>query len=251
MSILAEMIRRAARHARSFRGQLSTSLVRPLLDTLLPQDCLLCASPAGSQLICPACVADLPTLPTPACPRCALPSPQGEICGRCQRHPPHFDRLIALYPYSFPLDRMIQRLKYGHQLALAAWFGEQLAATARNLDFDLIVPMPLHPARLTERGFNQAMEICRPLAHATNLPIDSSCCQRIRPTSPQEGLSLLARRRNLKNAFACNTDLGGRHILLVDDVVTTGASVNECARTLRLHGAAEITVLTVARTLLQ
>lgn len=240
MSILAEM----------FGASPTKNKVRQrLLDMVLPQDCLLCRTPSGSALLCEDCVAELPRLPEPACPRCALPSPQGEICGRCQRHPPHFDRLIALYPYSFPLDRMVQHLKYGHQLALAEWFGRQLAAACAGKPFDLVVPMPLHSSRMAERGFNQAMEISRPLAGEHQRPLDSTCCERIRPTLPQEGLTLRERRRNLKNAFACNTDFGGRHILLVDDVVTTGASASECARTLRLHGAAQITVAAVARTL--
>jgi predicted amidophosphoribosyltransferase len=155
MSILAEM----------FGGSPTKNNARQrLLDMVLPQDCLLCRAPSASALLCTDCAGELPRLPQPACPRCALPSPQGEICGRCQRHPPHFDRLIALYPYRFPLDRMIQHLKYGHQLALAAWFGQEIAHACANESFDRIVPMPLHPSRMAERGFNQAMEICRPLA---------------------------------------------------------------------------------------
>lgn len=238
MSILAEM------------SGLAGGFRKTLLAALLPQDCLLCASCSGNALLCPACAAELPRLPQPACPRCALPNPQGETCGRCQRHPPHFDRLIACYPYRFPVDRLIQRLKYGHQLALAGWFGDQLAASCAALTFDRIVPMPLHPERMAVRGFNQATEISRALASVRALEIDNPCCERVRTTKPQEGLTLRARRRNLRNAFACNIDLDGQHVLLVDDVVTTGASVNECARTLRLHGATQITVATVARTLL-
>ncbi|MFA7290760.1 MAG: ComF family protein [Rhodocyclaceae bacterium] len=238
MSILAEM----SGMADAFR--------RTLLTTLLPQDCLLCASPSGNTLLCTACANELPRLPQSVCPRCALPSPQGETCGRCLRHPPHFDRLIACYPYSFPVDRLIQRLKYGHQLALATWFGQQLAASCATLTCDRIVPMPLHPTRMAERGFNQASEIGRALAQARAQTIDNRSCERVRPTTPQEGLTLRERRRNLKNAFACNADLSGQHVLLVDDVVTTGASASECARTLRLHGATQVTVATVARTLL-
>ncbi|MCP5268269.1 MAG: ComF family protein [Zoogloeaceae bacterium] len=230
-----------------------------LINAVLPQDCLLCASPSGSELLCADCLADLPQLPVTCCPRCALPSPLGEICGRCQRHPPAFDALIAAFPYAFPIDRMIQRFKYGQQLALAGWFGRQLAAccnryiqspTPAQQMFDLIIPMPLHKNRLAERGFNQAMEISRQLSHDLAVPIANHICTRTRDTAPQEGLSLKERRRNLKAAFACNTDLRGKHVLLVDDVVTTGASIGECARTLRLHGAAHITVATVARTLL-
>ncbi|MBK9444941.1 MAG: ComF family protein [Betaproteobacteria bacterium] len=244
MSILAEKVRMFG------MSGLMRNCQQTLLSALLPQDCQLCASPSGDDLLCPACAAELPRLPKTACPRCALASPAGETCGRCQRHPPHFDRLIACYPYSFPVDRLIQRLKYGHQLALTAWFGQQLAAACATLTFDRIVPMPLHLGRLAERGFNQATEISRTLARERAMTIDNGCCERVRATTPQEGLTLRERRRNLRNAFACNSDLNGEHVLLVDDVVTTGASVNECARTLRLHGASEITVLTVARTLL-
>ncbi|MDQ5879895.1 MAG: hypothetical protein QG638_2632 [Pseudomonadota bacterium] len=234
----------------SILAEKAQSLRTWLTDTLLPQDCLLCASLAGGNLLCPACLTDLPRLAATCCPRCALLSPQSEICGRCQRHPAHFDALIALYPYAFPIDRMVQKLKYGHQLALADWFGEQLGDTCRELNADLIIPMPLHAKRLRERGFNQAMEIARPLGRITGIPVSVSFCERQRETSPQEGLSLRERRRNLKDAFACSGDLDGRHVALVDDVVTTGASVDECARTLRLHGAGSVTVVAVARTLL-
>lgn len=236
MSILAEKLGRVR---------------RTLLDIVLPQDCLLCGAASGSALLCPACHDELPRMPAETCPRCAQPTPQGEVCGRCQRHPPHFDRLSSVFPYAFPIDRMLQQLKYGHQLALAAWFGEMLAgAPVAGEEIDLIVPMPLHPQRLHERGFNQAIEIARALAHRLDRPLDTAICVRTRDTSPQEGLSLLARRRNLRNAFACTGDLSGKRILLIDDVVTTGASVNECARTLRLHGAVQVNILAVARTLL-
>lgn len=235
MSILAEK-------AAAFR--------RGVLDRLLPQDCLLCSAAAGDALLCAACAADLPQLAAARCPRCAQPGPANETCGRCQKTPPHFDAMRAPHPYAFPVDRMIQQLKYGHQLAIADHFGEQLAAACRGIAADLIIPMPLHATRLAERGFNQALEIARPLARATGIPIDSRCCARERPTSPQEGLSLAERRRNLRNAFFCSTDFAGRHLLLVDDVATTGASADECARTLKLHGASRVTVAVVARTLL-
>lgn len=234
MSILAEKCSR-------FGGK--------LLDALLPQECLLCSAASGSALLCEDCLRELPRLPQPLCPRCGVPSPTGEICGRCQRHPPHFDALVAALPYAFPIDRMLQHFKYGHQLSLAAWFGERLAATAAMLQADLIIPLPLHPRRMAERGFNQASEIARPLARRLQLPLDTDICARTRETAPQEGLTLLQRRRNLRNAFACCSDLSGRRILLVDDVVTTGASVGECARTLKLHGAAHVTVAAAARTL--
>lgn len=236
MSILAEKIR---------------SLRARLIDTLLPQDCLLCAAASGRELLCPRCAQDLPKLPANRCPRCDQPTPSGPVaCGHCQTNEPHFDALRALHPYAFPVDRMVQQLKYGHQLAIAAYFGEALPALCHDLDADLIIPMPLHPERLAERGFNQALEIARPLARKRGIPIDTRSCTRKRPTSPQEGLSLAERQRNLRNAFSCSTDFSGRHLLLIDDVATTGASADECARTLKLHGAASVTVIVVARTLL-
>lgn len=234
MSILAEKLRNAGRY---------------LLDAALPQDCLLCAAPAGSDLLCRACAAELPRMPASQCPRCAQPTAGGETCGQCLRHPPRFDALVAAFPYAFPVDRMLQQLKYGHQLALAAWFAERLGAVTEGLAADMIVPLPLHPLRLRERGFNQALEIARPLVRRLGIPLRTDVCLRQRATEPQEGLSLLQRRRNLRQAFACRADLAGLRVLLIDDVVTTGASVGECARTLKLHGAAQVTVATVARTL--
>lgn len=223
---------------------------RRLLDLLLPQDCLLCSAASGSALLCPDCAGELPALPAGRCPRCAQPGHAGIACGRCQRHPPHFDALLALHPYAFPVDGLIRQLKYGHQLAIAGHFGTALAETIRGTEVDLVVPMPLHPARLAERGFNQAWEIARPLARANGLACDVTSCTRRHSTVPQEGLSLDERRRNLRNAFFCSADYGGRHLLLVDDVATTGASADECARTLKLHGAGRVTVAVVARTLL-
>lgn len=234
MSILAEKLGAAGRR---------------VLDAVMPQDCLLCAAPAGGTLLCPTCATELPRMPAPTCPRCALPTSGGETCGRCLRHPPHFDRLLACFPYAFPIDRMLQQLKYGHQLALARWFGEQLTGVADGLAFDVIVPMPLHPRRLRERGFNQALEIARPLARRFSAPLLPDLCRRQRDTTPQEGLSVLQRRRNLRAAFSCDADLGGQRVLLIDDVVTTGASVGECARTLKLHGADRVMVATIARTM--
>lgn len=249
----------------SILAEKTAAFRRRLIDALLPQDCLLCSAPSGSAPICADCAGELPPLPTPLCPRCAQPGGTNETCGRCQRHPPHFDRLIAVFPYTFPIDRMVQRLKYGHQLALADWFGKQLALACVDVAADLIAPMPLHPRRMAERGFNQALEIARPLAQSLATRFDHDrvsagaaqiarpaiwhCCERLRQTTPQEGLTLRERRRNLRGAFACTEEVAGRHVLLVDDVVTTGASADECARTLKLHGAARVTVAAVARTL--
>lgn len=225
-------------------------LVRAAIGGMLPQDCHLCGTPSGHQFLCPACIADLPCLPARLCPRCAQPLATGEICGRCQTHPPGFDRMIPVFPYAFPIDRLVQQLKYGHRLSLAGWLGEQLARACQGIPADLVVPMPLHPARLAERGFNQAAEIGKLVAQRLALPLDTASCCRTRVTSPQEGLDLEQRKRNLRNAFHCRADLEGKRLLLIDDVATTGASADECARTLKLHGASQVCVAVVARTLL-
>jgi len=216
---------------------------------LLTQDCLLCADISERNLLCDACAAELPRLPQERCPRCALPTPNSEICGRCLANPPHYDSTQSAFVYDFPLDRLIQSFKYGHQLALAAYLGRQIAALAEGVEADRIIPLPLHPERLRERGFNQALELARPVGRATGLPIDSQSCQRVRHTPAQAALAWRERVKNIRGAFHCTQDFSGKRLLLIDDVMTTGASLDECARTLKLHGAASVSVLVVARAL--
>ena len=228
--------------------RLSRSVARRF-NLRLGQDCLLCGATSVSDILCTACAADLPQLPQPACPRCALPTPNGEICGHCLRKPPHYDATRAAYRYDFPLDKLIQSFKYAHRLALGAYFGQQLSALGEGIAGDLIIPLPLHPERLRERGFNQALELARPVSKAWRLPIDATSCSRSRNTTAQANLPWRERVKNMRGAFHCATDLAGKRIILVDDVMTTGASLNECARTLKLHGAREVSVLLVARAL--
>ena len=240
MSILTQNVNLLAR-AKVLAGR--------AVNHLLTQDCLLCGQTGGGEILCRACADDLPRLPSPRCPCCALPTAAGELCGRCLAHPPHYDRTLAAFNYGFPLDKLIQSFKYGHRLALAAYLGRELARLAPDVAADLIVPLPLHPSRLRERGFNQALELARPVAVTLGLPLDSRICTRIRHTPAQAGLPWKKREQNIRGAFHCACDLSGRRILLVDDVMTTGASLDECARTLKLHGASEVVLLVVARTL--
>lgn len=214
----------------------------------LTQDCLLCAS-ESRDILCPDCAAELPALPERRCPICALPTRGGEICGHCLAKPPFFDETLAAFRYDFPLDKMIQSFKYGHRLSIGTYLGRHLAVLARDQRADLLIPLPLHPSRLSQRGFNQALEIARPIAAALKLPIAKTLCQRGRDTAPQADLSVQERHGNLRSAFQCTADLSGKRILLVDDVMTTGASAHECARTLKQHGAERVTVMVVARAL--
>lgn len=226
----------------------SASLCTRLLDKLLPQSCLLCGADSPATL-CPDCCGDLPRLPQERCPHCAEPTARGERCGRCLVHPPHFDAAHAVFRYDFPVDRLIHALKYGHQLALAGWFGRQMGAGLDACEADCLLPLPLHPERLQERGFNQAAEIARSMASACSLPLARPALSRRRPTASQAELPLEERASNVRGAFECAADLAGRRILLVDDVMTSGATMDEAARTLKLHGAARVEVAIVARAL--
>ncbi len=152
--------------------------------------------------------------------------------------------------YRFPLDRLIPRLKYRSQLAIAPLLGDcllqTLAAAPRP---DCLIPMPLHPARLRERGFNHASEIARRVSHQLGVPLALDLCQRVRDTPPQMSLKGDERRRNLRKAFSCVGDVRNRHIALLDDVMTTGTSLDELATTLKRAGAREVSCWVVARAL--
>ena len=223
-------------------------LARHLGALVLPQDCLLCGDGADS-LLCAACSASLPRLPPELCPVCALPTPGGVNCGACQARPPHFDATSAAFRYGYPLDRLIQALKYQHRLALAAWFARTMLQTPPPGRHDLLLALPLASKRLSERGFNQALEIARPLAHALALPLALDVCIRRGDASPQASLPWRARQRNVRGVFEAQRDLSGKSVLVIDDVMTTGASLNELARSLKKQGAVRVGNWVLARTI--
>ena len=200
--------------------------------------------------LCNACSFDLPWHRQPQCPQCAIPTPNGQICGTCLKHPPAFDHTHAALTYAFPVDRLIPRLKYHAQLAIVPVLGDCLAqAVEQSPRPDRLIPMPLHATRIRDRGFNHATEIAREVAKRLDLPLDLASCQRIRDTPPQMGLKHDARRRNVRGAFSCSGDVRGQRIALVDDVMTTGTSLDELAATLKRAGAREVSCWVAARTL--
>jgi ComF family protein len=198
--------------------------------------------------ICASCDADLPRLSLKRCAQCALPLESGNICGACLGRPPRFDRVTAPFSYRFPLDALIQAYKYGGRLAHARVLGAALAAVVEP-DVDVIVPMPLAPQRLAERGFNQALEIARFVARITRLPLLTRACRKVVETPPQAALPWKERAKNVRRAFVCDADLQGQRVAVVDDVLTTGATLNELAKVLRKAGATEVRGWMVARTL--
>ncbi len=197
---------------------------------------------------CTDCDADMPYLDGPHCPTCALPSPGGATCGRCLRKQPLFDRTVAACAYAFPLDQLIQSLKFREQLQLARELAERLVPRVTAIP-DCLVPMPLHPARLRARGYNQSHELARHLSRRLAIPLLPHACRRVRDTSPQSALKSKDRMKNMRKAFQATHDFSGRHVAVVDDVMTSGASLNELALALRRSGAREISAWVIARAL--
>ena len=214
--------------------------------TLASSRCLLCHAPCGAQPVCQACSREFPRLAQPLCDQCATPLPHGRHCGACLAKPPRFDRLIAPFVYAFPVDALIHALKYGRRLVASRPLAEALAATVDERA-DLIVPMPLSAARLRERGFNQAQEIARRVGRLSATEVAADLCRRVMETPPQATLPWKARASNVRGAFVCDRDLRGAHVAVVDDVVTTGATLNELARVLKRAGAARVSGWSVAR----
>jgi ComF family protein len=239
------MSEKGARDSRVRRGAAAARLW--LSGALLPQDCLLCAAPSGARLVCAPCGKDLPAMPA-ACPVCAMPSPAGRTCGACVKQPPAFDATRAALPYIFPVDRLVQALKFRAHLPLAALFCERLGEVVPpDAEVDLVLPMPLSRGRLRERGFNQSAEIARRSAAALGLPFAPEGARRVRETPPQTTLAHADRLRNVRNAFEADAAVIGRRVAIVDDVMTTGASLDELARTLKRTGALSVENWVVAR----
>jgi ComF family protein len=217
----------------------------------LPQRCELCAGASRSELLCSGCARSLPRL-GPACPVCALPTPSGAVCGRCLAHPPPFDATLAAFAYAFPVDRLMHAFKYHGRVALAEWGAAAIrarrAARASALPQRLIA-LPLSRERQRERGYNQAHEIARVLGRELSIPLVHGGVRRDRAAPPQAALPWSERARNVRGAFACELDLKGLTVAVVDDVMTTGASLAEFAVTLKRAGATRVENWVVARTL--
>ena len=225
---------------------------RRLRCSLFPSRCRLCLGPGQPGLdLCRPCCAELPWL-CQACPRCALPLPEDAadtLCAHCQKCPPVLDGCRALFRYRAPVDRWIQDLKFHQDLSAARLFGTLLAQdpTLPPPSASLaLLPVPLHAKRLAQRGYNQALEIARPLKRA-GYHVDARCCRRSRHTDAQSALSAAKRKGNVWGAFSVPVPIQGRHFLLIDDVLTTGATLNELAHTLRRAGAESVTAWVLAR----
>jgi ComF family protein len=218
----------------------------------LPLRCLLCdGRGANGRDLCDACARDFPRNEV-CCPRCALPlKTPAPLCGECLEREPPFASAWVPFRYAHPLDLLEARFKFRGDLAAGRVLAELMierAALESPAPPALIVAVPLHVSRLRERGYNQAFELAKPLARAFGVPIARDLLQRTRATPAQTGLDAAARRRNLRGAFTVSTARPvPARVVLFDDVMTTGATLRECARTLRRAGVAEVSVWALAR----
>ena len=243
------------------RSQVYT-LIDRCAGWVLPPRCVLCRRPGQPPAydLCADCEAEIPLVPDP-CRRCGLPrdaeaGASDHGCAQCRALDLPYSRCVAPWAYEFPVTQLVQALKYQGALAHARVFGTRMAMHALDeangpwRATALLVPMPLHTSRLVERGFNQSHEIARVVSRLLDLPLAAAGLRRIRSTAPQVGLSRRERAGNLSGAFAADPGLvAGQHVVLLDDVVTTGSTVIEAASTLRAAGAASIAVWAVARAL--
>lgn len=223
------------------------------LARVFPPRCLLCLDPGQPPAfdLCAGCQADL-VRDLPACTGCArpLPRPDSFLCGECLVRPRAFDAAFAPYLYQHPLDWMIQRMKYAGEIAAARVLGTllgQLVRSSHMLHVQALLPVPLHRAREAGRGYNQAIEIARYAGRELNLPVAFDLCGRTRDTPPQTGLDAPARHQNLRGAFALTRRPAYERIAIVDDVLTTGSTVEELATVLKAAGVDWVEVWAVAR----
>jgi ComF family protein len=238
---------------------------------LFPGYCLLCGVPSDRALdLCQLCEKDLP-INQPCCQRCALPLTSNQLCGTCIARDPPFNQCTAPLRYDFPVDKLINRFKYSGKLNQGAILAqllldrlsEQYQATSpvklHGLTLplkqpqrpDVIVPVPLHWRRQFVRGFNQSEWLSHFLGRRLNISVDNKLIRRQKHTPPQQGMTRKQRQKNLKGAFRVTRHIGGQHVALVDDVVTTGSTVSELSRLLKKAGAAQVEIWCLARTPLE
>lgn len=218
---------------------------------LLPATCLLCGGAARRSLdLCLACEDDLPRQ-LHACARCAIPLPGADMpqCGKCIEKCPPQDRSIATFRYEYPLASLVQSFKFDGRQSVGRVLGELFAERLQaNASPDFLLPVPLHPSRLRERGFNQAELLAQAIGCRHDLPVRLDVIARLRETDSQSGMSAVERRRNMRDAFSVRQPVKGASVAIIDDVMTTGSTVAEISRLLKADGARRVEAWVLART---
>ena len=226
---------------------LLTRAAAPLLDLIFPRTCAGCGREGG--YLCDECEATIPRLESPQCSVCSAPS-RLSLCAWCQSANQPFNGITAPYRWTGVVQELVYSLKYRNVRASAPRLAELMTAhlADKSITADMVAPVPLHPSRERERGYNQSEVLAQGISQSTGIPVSNKVLVRIRNTPPQVSMSTPEeRRRNVIGAFECVGDVAGKRVLLVDDVVTTGATVAECSVQLRNAGAASIWVLSLGR----
>lgn len=235
-----------------FSMQTSSNWWHSLLDLLLPARCVLCGQPSPSICICAPCRQDLPWCGL-HCHQCGLPLafPIDTVCGQCLYKPPPFHSTVSPLRYEFPVDCMVQALKFKNQLAEGRVLSHMMCeyVSQQSVDLpDVLIPLPLHRARMIKRGFNQAYELASYIGRTLSIPIHAGGLRRNRNTDAQSGLNRQQRRKNVHGAFYWRgAEPPPPHIALIDDVMTTGTTATECARVLKKAGANRVDIWVAAR----
>ncbi|NQY26793.1 MAG: ComF family protein [Piscirickettsiaceae bacterium] len=222
-----------------------------LYSNLTATHCLLCGAIDKGSCLCVACINQLPKLEN-SCPRCASPVSHNLLCGSCLQHPPEQNSSVSLFVYASPIDRLIADFKYHDMLFLSHFFAEQMVEQLKYRPLpQLLIPIPLHPRRLRERGYNQSLELAKQLSKQLSIAVCSKSLIRIKDSQPQTSLPYKEREKNIQRAFKVVNTMLPTHIALIDDVLTTGHTANSAAKTLRQAGVINIEVWTIARTIRQ
>lgn len=220
-----------------------------ILDLLFPRRCLGCGQ--IGDFICSNCWRTLPRLAPPVCPKCGKPQPSGLLCANCWRELSRIDGIRSVSPFEGIVRQAIHELKYRNLKAISVTLARLLAdyLEINSLPAEIIVPVPLHPKRLRERGYNQSGLLARELSKRSGLSLIDDCLYRFKDSPPQaKTITAEGRRKNVAGAFECRDDkLSGKRVLLVDDVCTSGATLEACATALKDRGAATVWGLTLAR----
>lgn len=236
-------------------GKTACAWAGAALNALLPRHCVMCGMGSGAENICPPCAGDLPR-PDHSCGLCGLPliHTGDRLCGRCLSRPPPWDAALAALVYRFPVDQLVCSFKFGRNLACGRILARELSRAAgegSRLLPSCILPVPLHRTRHFSRSFNQADLLARQAGHNLGIPVFSTTLLRRRRTRAHSGLDAASRKRNIRGAFTCRIPAGKEHYYanpaLVDDVMTTGATLAECTRTLKKAGARRVSVWVAAR----
>ncbi|MDP1574505.1 MAG: ComF family protein [Coxiellaceae bacterium] len=222
-----------------------------LFKAFCPIQCILCDLTAeNDQQICEDCYQTLPITEN-RCKQCGIPTQlDNSVCGACLMTPPHFDCTHILFNYEKPMTQLITHYKFYEKLSLSDFFATQWIGFFKKNTLELpnvIIPIPLHNKRLQKRGFNQALEIAKPVGKYFQIPVDAKSCVRIKNTEAQLALSAEKRQHNIKNAFALSKKIVATHAAIFDDVMTTGSTVGELSRVLKKTGVQKISVFCCAR----